>query len=439
MISDMRMPEMDGVQFLEQVRERWPAVERIMLTGYADINATIGAINRGEIHRYIAKPWDGQDILLSVRGGLQRKQLQQENRRLDQLTQDQNVQLGQVNTQLEAAMLQLQEVNQQLEAANVQLLEGNEVLEQRVNVRTLELLQANMQLGSANEQLGSANVGMEKANYQLGVANLQLEENFTLSIGVFASLLELRDGGVAGHGHRVANLARRLALKMQLSGSEVVDIYNAGLLHEVGKIGLPDELFGKPESLMSGAEFEVYKLHPLHAQTALMSLGRLRQSAVIIRSQHERVDGRGYPDGLAGFEVSIGAQIVSVASSYESLISGRRAKGEFSTEEAAKAIREAAATRYDPEVVAAFELVLIELAAEALTDSELLSQRLKPGMVLARPVLSPQGSVLLPADYSFTTAVIKQVWEFEQRNAVRFTFFIKTPVPDKRRAPAKVV
>ncbi|MGS0758845.1 response regulator, partial [Roseateles sp. GG27B] len=65
-ISDMRMPEMDGVQFLEQVRERWPAVERIMLTGYADINATIGAINRGEIHRYIAKPWDGQDILLSV-------------------------------------------------------------------------------------------------------------------------------------------------------------------------------------------------------------------------------------------------------------------------------------------------------------------------------------------------------------------------------------
>ncbi len=444
-VSDMRMPEMDGVQFLEQVRERWPAVVRIMLTGYADINSTIGAINRGEIHRYIAKPWDDQDILLSVGDGLRRKQLEEDNRRLDQLTQDQNAELGRVNIQLEVALLELQEVNQKLQSANEQLQEGNEVLEQRVKARTQDLLTANTklgaaneQLGSANEQLGSANAGMAKANAQLGAANLQLEENFALSIGIFASLLELRDGGVAGHGHRVANLARRLAEKMKLSGVEVVDIYNAGLLHEVGKIGLPDALFGKPESLMSGAEFEVYKLHPLHAQTALMPLGRLRQSAVIIRSQHERIDGRGYPDGLSGFEVSIGAQIVSVSSMYEALVAGRLAEKEYSTEEAAQAIRLTAATRYDPEVIEAFELLLVELAAEALADIEVLSALLKPGMVLARAVLSPHGSVLLPVGYSFTTPVIKQVLEVEQRNNMQFVFFIKKPVADKRRAPAKV-
>jgi response regulator RpfG family c-di-GMP phosphodiesterase len=445
-VSDMRMPEMDGVQFLERVRERWPGVIRIMLTGYADIHSTVGAINRGEIHRYISKPWDDQDILLSVGDGLRRKQLEEDNRRLDQLTQDQNAELGRVNIQLEVAMLELQEVNKKLQSANEQLQEGNEVLEQRVKARTQDLLTANTQLGaaneqlgSANEQLGSANAGMAKANAQLGAANLQLEENFALSIGVFASLLELRDGGVAGHGHRVATLARRLAEKMKLSGVEVVDIYNAGLLHEVGKIGLPDELFGKPESLMSGAEFEVYKLHPLHAQTALMPLGRLRQSAIIIRSQHERIDGRGYPDGLSGFEVSLGAQIVSVTSMYESLIAGRLAEKEYSTEEAAQAIRVAAATRYDSEVIEAFELLLVELAAEALADIEVLSALLKPGMVLARAVLSPYGSVLLPVGYSFTTPVIKQVLGIEQRNSMQFVFFIKKPVvADKHRAPAKV-
>lgn len=437
-VSDMRMPEMDGVQFLEQVRERWPAVVRIMLTGYADINSTVAAINRGEIHRYIAKPWDDQDMLLSVSDGLRRKQLEQENRRLDQLTQAQNEQLGLINTQLEVAMLQLQDVNQLLQAANEQLWEGNEVLERRVKARTQDLAQANAQLGTANEQLGSANASMEKSNLQLGVANLQLEENFALSISVFAGLLELRDGGVAGHGHRVANLARRLAEKMKLSGVEVVDIYNAGLLHEVGKIGLPDALLGKAESLMSGMEFEVYKLHPLHAQTALMPLGRLRQSAIIIRSQHERIDGRGYPDGLAGLEVSIGAQIVSVASTYESLISGRLAEKEFSTEEAAKAVREGAATRYDEAVIAAFELVLVELAAEAVADIEVLSPLLQPGMVLARPVLSLQGNVLLPSAYSFTTPVIKQLREFELRNNLQLAFFIKKPAADKRRASIRV-
>lgn len=124
-ICDMRMPEMDGVQFLEQVRERWPAVMRILLTGYADINSTIAAINRGEIHRYIAKPWDDQEILLSVSDGLRRKQLEEENSRLDQLTQDQNAELGRVNIQLEVALLELQEVNQKLLAANEQLQECN--------------------------------------------------------------------------------------------------------------------------------------------------------------------------------------------------------------------------------------------------------------------------------------------------------------------------
>ena len=81
-ISDMRMPEMDGAQFLEKVRARWPEVTRILLTGYADITSTINAINKGEIYRYIAKPWDDNDIVLVVRDALERKRLQAENTRL---------------------------------------------------------------------------------------------------------------------------------------------------------------------------------------------------------------------------------------------------------------------------------------------------------------------------------------------------------------------
>jgi response regulator RpfG family c-di-GMP phosphodiesterase len=418
-ISDMRMPEMDGVQFLEQVRTRWPEVVRIMLTGYADIGSTIDAINRGEIHRYIAKPWDDQDILLSVSDGLKRQALERENRRLVELTQAQNLQLQEANVQLQDLNLQLQNANTQLQDVNAQLHGVNEELELRVKARTLELEQSNGQLAQANQALGAA--------------NLQLEENFALSISVFSGLLELRDGSVSGHGHRVADLARRIAGKLGLDATLETDIYNAGLLHEVGKIGLPDHLLQKNVALMTGQEFALYKLHPQHAQAALLPLGRLQQSAQIIRSQYERVDGKGFPDGLSGAEVPLGAQIINLAATYESLISGRLAEKVFSTEEAATALHEGLGSRYEQAVIDAFDAVLVELTAEANADVELLSSELKSGMVLSRPVLSPLGKVLLPAAFKFTPPVIKQVQEFEQKLEHPFSFFVRKP-PDPKRS-----
>jgi response regulator RpfG family c-di-GMP phosphodiesterase len=101
-VSDMRMPVMDGAQFLEQVRSRWPEVMRILLTGYADVTSTIAAINRGEIFRYIAKPWNDEEIILTVREALEHRRLKAENTRLLALTRAQNEELLRLNTGLEA-------------------------------------------------------------------------------------------------------------------------------------------------------------------------------------------------------------------------------------------------------------------------------------------------------------------------------------------------
>ncbi|MEI8325566.1 MAG: response regulator [Betaproteobacteria bacterium] len=100
-ISDMRMPEMDGAQFLERVRQRWPQSMRLLLTGYADVGSTIHAINRGEIYRYIAKPWDDNELLLTIRGALEQQRLLAENTRLHALTQAQNEQLQHLNEGLQ--------------------------------------------------------------------------------------------------------------------------------------------------------------------------------------------------------------------------------------------------------------------------------------------------------------------------------------------------
>lgn len=422
-VSDMRMPQMDGAELLSIVRQRWPAVMRLLLTGYADIGSTIAAINQGEIHRYIAKPWDEQDILLSVSDSLKRLQLERENRRLAALNQAQN-------EQLQAANAQLQDLIAQLEASNAQLASSNEVLDRRVQERTAELEQSNLKLEEAASR-------MADANQKLQAANVLLEENFAMSISVFSALLELRDGSVSGHGHRVAALAQRLAEQLKLDAAETLDIYNAGLLHEIGKIGLPDALMNKTVSLMAGAEFQRYKSHPVQAQAALMPLGRLRQSALIIRSQHERIDGHGFPDGLSGYEVPLGSQIIGIAATFESLIAGRLAEKEYSTQEAAALIAESAAQHYAPELIEAFNVVLQELIKESAADTEVESEGLRPGMVLSRALLSPQGSVLLPVGFKFTAQLIKQVRELEARDGLGLHFFVKQPKDAQAAAPAK--
>jgi response regulator RpfG family c-di-GMP phosphodiesterase len=414
-VSDMRMPKMDGAELLSIVRQRWPAVLRLLLTGYADIGSTIAAINQGEIHRYIAKPWDDQELLLCLGDSLNRLQLERDNQRLAGVIQSQN-------DMLQVANESLQQLNAELEASNTRLAQSNEVLDRRVYERTAELEQSKAKLEQANTQMAAA-------NQKLQAANAQLEENFAMSISVFSALLELRDGSVSGHGHRVAALAQRLAERLGLGAMEVLDIYNAGLLHEIGKIGLPDSLMNKTVSLMTGAEFERYKRHPLQAQAALMPLGRLHQTGLIIRSQHERVDGHGFPDGLSGYEVPLGSQIINIASTLESLIAGRLAEKEYSTQEAASLIAEGAAQRYAPELIEAFDAVLQDWMKESQADTEVDSRGLRPGMVLSRALLSPQGSVLLPVGFRFTAQLVRQVQDLEARDGLSMRYFVKQGKP----------
>ncbi len=124
-VSDMRMPEMNGVQFLEQVRQQWPETMRILLTGYAEIGTTIAAINKGQIYRYISKPWEDNDIILAIQLALQHKLLEREKLRLEALTQQQNEELKDLNANLEEKiMLRTEELRQTivfLETANAKL------------------------------------------------------------------------------------------------------------------------------------------------------------------------------------------------------------------------------------------------------------------------------------------------------------------------------
>jgi len=373
-LSDMRMPGMDGAQLLQTVRERWPDVARLLLTGYADIGSTIAAINQGEIQRYVAKPWDDHELLLAVGDALERKRLQAENRRLLALTR-----------------------------------EHNEQLERRVAARTAELSQVNAML----EQ-----------------AFAEQREHFLLSIKVFVGLMELREGVLAGYSERVGQLARRLAAALDLSPSQQEECYAAGLLHEVGKIGLPDALLRKPVSVMRDDDLARWRRYPLQGEAALMPLTGLRGAARLVRWHQERLDGHGFPDGLGGAELPLAAQVVGLAATYEGLQAGRLSERRHSAEQARAAVRGAAGTHFAPAVVDAFERLMTTAPSQAQRERHLVVADLKPGMVMAHDLLSPHGTLLLAAGFVFDATVITTIRDLLAREGLDIVFRIRDlPTP----------
>lgn len=355
-ISDMRMPEMDGAQFLAQVRDRWPETVRILLTGYADITSTIDAINKGQIYRYVSKPWDDNDILLTVRQALERKALEREKARLETLTAQQNEELKDLNANLEPKVME----------------------------RTVELRKAH-----------------EK-----------VKTSFITSIKVFANLIELREGSLAGHSRRVADLARKIANQMGLSPGEAQNVFLGGLLHDIGKIGLPDALLAKPVSHMSGDDLGHYRKHPTKGEQSLMALDELREAAKLLRSHHERFDGQGFPDGLAGLAIPLGARILAVANDYDGLQIGVIAPRRLSPEDAKKLIAEGRGKRYDPQVIDAFLSVTGGVERDETGEQTLLPADLKPGMVLAKDLVTRDGVLLLSADYLLEPNLIRQIQDY---------------------------
>ena len=374
-ISDMRMPGMDGAQFLAAIRQMHPYALRILLTGYADISSTIAAINGGEIHRYIAKPWNDNDIVLVVREALARRDLEARNRELTELTGRQNEHLRSLNASLE----------------------------ERVHHRTAEI---------------------EQINGMLNVAYAELKSNFMLSMQIFAGLMELRHNGMSGHSRRVSEWARRVCGLLKLDERTSQDIYVAGLLHDIGKIGFPDGLLGKPVSLMSADEAARYRKHPLNAEAALMPLVQLQPVAKIIRSQHERHDGNGFPDGLEATEIPLGARVLAPIIDYENLLTGTLAERRFSPEDAIASIRRGAGSRYDGKIVAALLEALKQPLDDARDDRCISARELVAGMVLSRDLVSPQGTLLLAAGYQFDARVVRQVREYAQREGAKLTLHV---------------
>jgi response regulator RpfG family c-di-GMP phosphodiesterase len=369
-ISDMRMPEMDGAEFLQQVRQRWPDTVRLLLTGFADIPSIVSAINNGEIYRYITKPWDETELLLTVRRALERIALEADKRRLE---------------------LQVRQQNEALQLLNAEL-------ESKVQARTEEL----------------------------HAANAKLKKNYLNSIKAFSNLMDLRSGDLSGHSRMLANLARRTAANMQLPEAAQQEVFVAGLLHDIGKIGLPDTILSRPVGRLGKEDMHLFQRHPGWGEVALMALDDMHGVAALIRAHHERFDGQGFPDGLTGARLPLAAHILIVAEAYLDMQAGNVSEVKLNATEAAAMVARGRGTQFHPEVVDVF----LQVALNAVPDAQvpcmsLSTSELKAGMVMARDLFSTDGMVLLGADHVLTDKLIQLLRQREQRDGVNVVLAIK--------------
>jgi len=277
-------------------------------------------------------------------------------------------------------------------------------------------VQQNEQLRALTQDLAAqVSARAEDALRTLEKSQAELKQNFTTMLKVFSSIIEIRSGMLGGNSSRVAELAERLGRKLGLTEPQAQELMVAGLLHAIGKIGLPDELIRKPQDRMTAEENKRFLSHAAAGKNLLMPLESLAGVGHIIAHQFERYDGRGMPLGLQGAGIPLGARILAIARDFEALRSGAMIEKGLPEARIIAILETQRGLRYDPHVVDAFIALLGEPRPEGSADTRLItSQELRPGQQLAVDLTGPNGLLLLAKDSVMTRHYIKQIINFEE-------------------------
>jgi putative nucleotidyltransferase with HDIG domain len=184
----------------------------------------------------------------------------------------------------------------------------------------------------------------------------ELKGSYVSSVRALVQAIEEKDTYTRGHSERVSTMAVEAARVLGMSDVEIEYIRFGSILHDVGKIGIPESIVRSPKSL-TNAEFKIIQKHPLKGVEILQPISFIKNHMYLIRNHHERWDGKGYPDGLVGEDIPLGAQIVAVADAFDAMTSSRPYRKGMPPRQAAKEIQKNIGTQFSPRVAEAFEKV----------------------------------------------------------------------------------
>ena len=187
----------------------------------------------------------------------------------------------------------------------------------------------------------------------------ELRKNYDLTLDAWARVLEIRDKETEGHSRRLVELSTQLARVLNCSEEEIVFLRRGALMHDIGKLAIPDDILLKPGPLDSD-ERKVLEQHPIYAKQMLSQVSFLQPSIDVVYSHHERWDGNGYPDGLKGDQIPLAARIFAVVDQWDALGSDRPYRKAWPVEKVVAYIRDNAGIIYDPKIVGAFLTLIRE-------------------------------------------------------------------------------
>lgn len=215
--------------------------------------------------------------------------------------------------------------------------------------------------------------------YQLKQENdrliYDLKELFSGTVNAIIEALDAKDSFTLGRSRRVTFFALNMARKLNLSPAEIGKLELAGLLHDIGMIGVSEDILNKTEALTQ-EEYECIKKHVTHGVKILEDIKQLKDVVEIIKYHHERFDGNGYPYGLKGQDIPLNARIIALADAYDSMVSKRSYREGLSHDEALKRIKEQSGGQFDPELVEIFEAVIPSALLEVKNFEEQMAQGL---------------------------------------------------------------
>lgn len=264
-VSDHKMPIMEGTKFLEEANIIAPDVIKILLTGFSDIEIITDAVNKCNLFQYILKPFNPDELQAVVKNGLDKF------------------------------------------------------------------------------DLASSKSSILK----------DLKELFYKTIKSIASALDAKDPYTHGHSMRVTLYSIILAKELNVSEAELERIETAGLLHDIGKIAIPQAILCKPGRLTDD-EFVIMKSHPVNSEKLIASIKKLHEVSPGVKHHHERWDGNGYPDKLAGEDIPFSARIIAIADTYDAMTSTRSYRKALDHDIAMAEIEKCAGTQFDPNLAKKF-------------------------------------------------------------------------------------
>ena len=278
-LTDLRMPEMDGIQLLEAVQRISPDTVTIMVTGFSSIDNAIAAMRAGA-YDFVRKPVDFNELEFVIRRGVERRRLRQ---------------------QVESYRLHLENM-------------------------------------------------LEERTKSLREAIAGIENSYVATIEALSAILTVRETSTALHNRRVSDYSSFLARRMGVPEPQIRSMQRGAMIHDIGKIGIPDAILRKPGPLTE-EEWVLMRQHPVTGYQILSTIPFLMDEAEMVYTHHERFDGTGYPQMLAGAAIPLGARIFAVADAFDALRSDRVYRKAVSLDKAVEEIRKHTGTQFDPEVV----------------------------------------------------------------------------------------